>query len=663
MSLSSILGITKPNILKLQKLGIESIDDLMNFFPQRHVDLEKLSNLKECYDGQFVVLALSIKSVGKPFQKGALEVFSARGVTDAGECVKIVWFNANYNAKYIVENCRISCFGKIKKEDGRYLLTNPIYDGTTGLFSSFKGIRPIYPVRGIMSQTAIIAIIKAVLTDYVAKSIISDEIEKKYGIFDLTRAYQMIHQPEFVSDIKNAEIRISIEELVKRVCAYRFIREDEIKQKGYDGDTRVIDDIIKSLPYTLTPSQNTAIERILSTMNSSHCLNAMLAGDVGSGKTIVALIIAYYVTNSRRQVAVLAPTEILAQQHKSVFEEILSPFGVRVELLTAALSKKTKKELIGDISTGKIQIVIGTHAIISRSVEFNDLAFVIIDEQHRFGVAQRTALIEKNGSPDILTLSATPIPRSLRLAMFGDIDLINIERRHDASNIITAIVPQIKKDAMIEYVIEECRGGKQAYFVAPRIYDDEGIPGDSAEKIYAETLEKTKGSVEVAILHGECKSDEKNKILEAFRLNEISILVSTSIIEVGIDVPNTSLMVIFDAEKFGLSTLHQLRGRIGRNGLKAYCFLYSQKAEEEELTRLKVLVEERDGLKIAEKDYAMRGAGDWIGESQSGKSRFRPTLNTVRIVKRISEEIDVEKYRAEIIAYGEKKSLKRVTLT
>jgi ATP-dependent DNA helicase RecG len=649
-------------MVNLKKLGIETTRDLLNFTPKNYIDLEAISDLKKSENGSFVTLELFITYVSKPFKKGKLEIFSAFANTNDDIKVKLVWFNSNYVSKIIAVNKRMRCFGKIKIQNECYELVNPVYEIISGSFSTFRGIRPIYPVRGILPQSTIVAIIKDALTDFEAFSIISKDVEETYAIGDLTQAYQMIHKPEFMSDIKPARERIFIEETVRRICAYNIAQENK-RTINYNASKNIIEPVIQALPYKLTQSQENAKEKIIGVLKSKELLNAMLAGDVGSGKTIVAILAAYFAVKSDRQVAVLVPTEILALQHIESFNKILSPFNVRCALLIGSLTVQKKNKLKNEINNREVDIVIGTHAVFSKGVDFKDLGLVIIDEQHRFGVAQRTALIKKSENADVLTLSATPIPRSLRLAILGDVDLINIDRRHDPTNVITAIVPPEKKQAMIDYIIQECRNGKQAYIVAPRIYDDEGIEGDSAEKLYKELVLLSKDIVSVAMIHGKCTSSEKSKCLEEFSSNKVSILVSTSIVEVGIDVPNASLLIIFDAEQFGLATLHQLRGRIGRDGQKSYCFLYSRKFEEEDIIRLKVLVSERDGLRIAERDYETRGAGDWLGENQSGKSDFNPSLKIVNIAKAISKLIDVKKYEKLLEQYREKYTFKKISLS
>lgn len=656
-TLKEIKGIGPKTEEKLNALGIHTPTDLVGFLPSNYVDLDSVSDLTLAENGAFVLLILKIVTVAKPFRKGRLEMFRATGQAEDGKKVKLVWYNANYVAKNVVLERVVRCYGKLKAEKG-YELINPayeIYDGETG---GFSGIKPIYFTRGAVPQASLAGFIRAALPSFRAASV----IDASFGLADLTEAYRKAHTPTNMEEISRAKERIFIEETVKRICAYRLIRESARRTAFYSAKKSAVEPLIQSLPYALTPSQTEAVERILSALVSDKPLNAMLTGDVGSGKTVVALTAAYFAVRAGRQAALIAPTEILALQHARTFEKLLQGHGIRLVCLLGSDTAAQKKEKRAHILSGAASIVVGTHAVLSKGVLFKDLAFAVIDEQHRFGVAQRTALIEKGAQVDTLTLSATPIPRSLRLTMFGDVDVIHIERRHDNDNIQTAVVGRDKRKNMLDYIVEQCKKGKQAYLVAPKIYDDEGIETNAAEAVYKEFLKVYGGETSAALLHGKLSANEKSRILTAFSQNEISVLISTTVIEVGIDVPNAALMIVFGAERFGLASLHQLRGRIGRDGNRAFCFLYTEKEKEEEILRLRTMTAERDGLKIAEEDYAMRGAGDWMGESQSGKTGFRPSIALMKQARKIADEIDLNTHLEVFQDYGERLRLNRISL-
>lgn len=657
--LSQVKGVGPKTLEKLNALNIFTVGDLADFLPLNYVDLDAVSDLENAVDGEFVLLKLIVSKANKPFRKGSLSMFAAYGLTESGKKIKLSFYNSPYAAKIFTENKIVRCFGKLRLQKGAELI-NPAYEVCEGE-SKFTGIKPIYPTRGHVPQATFISIAGDALSDYRADSFIPDDYCIRQGLLSLTEAYRAAHKPQAMSDIHSSRERIILDNLVKRICAFRLIREFGKRTEIYEEDISILNEFIKSFPYSLTPSQDKAVKEIVSVLRSDKPLNAMLVGDVGSGKTAVAVIAAYFAVKCGKQVAVMAPTEILALQHFKTFSSLLTSFGVKTALLTGSMTTAEKNAVKRAVVSGEVDIIIGTHAVISKGVKFKNLAFAVIDEQHRFGVAQRTALIDKGESVDVLTLSATPIPRSLRLTMFGDIDVINIERRFESDNIITALVPKIKRAEMLSYVVGECEKGKQAYIVCPRIVDDEGIDSGSVEAIYKELVKKYGKTVEFALLHGKLSAADKAKILSDFAENKVQILVSTTVIEVGIDVPNASLMIVFGAERFGLATLHQLRGRIGRNGARAYCFLYSEKDEEN--VRLTTLVKERDGLAIAEEDYEIRGAGEWLGESQSGGGDFfRPTVKLIVTAKSIADGIDVSARKDELIEYATRLSLSKVTL-
>jgi ATP-dependent DNA helicase RecG len=382
---------------------------------------------------------------------------------------------------------------------------------------------------------------------------------------------------------------------------------------------------------------------------------------VGSGKTIVALCACYFAVLSKKQVAVIAPTSILALQHYKNFKKLLDGLGIRVALLLGSTSPLDKREIRAAMLQGEVDIVIGTHALLTDGNDFKNLALVVIDEQHRFGVAQRTTLLSKGKDIDLLTLSATPIPRSLRLTMFGNIDILSIENRHESSNIKTAIISPCKRDEILSFILAECERGGQAYVVAPLIFDSEGLDRHSAEALFKELSKRFKDRLSVGFLHGKQKPAEKEEVLSRFSAGEISVLVSTTVVELGIDVANANIMAVFDAEQFGLATLHQLRGRVGRGGQQSYCFLFTSLSGDGEAIRLRVLTEQTAGLKIAESDYELRGAGDWIGESQSGNTPFSPTIKIMKTAGQIADEIDISSHLDLLNGYVKKLQLHKIS--
>ncbi|MBQ8178155.1 MAG: ATP-dependent DNA helicase RecG [Clostridia bacterium] len=648
--LLKVKGVGPVTLEKLNYLGIYSQRELLRFLPSRYIDLDANSDLSVADNGDFVVLVLKITSASRPIKKGRLQLFRASGtVEEYPRQVKLVWYNANYVAKVVTQGAVVRCYGKLKKEGNVCELINPSYESVADGLNIHRGIKAIYPLRGLIPQATFATMVQDVLdkgvTDF---SLIPDSGD----VLPLRTAIEYAHAPKTIEQANLGADRIEVESLVKEICAYKLIRNETERTIFYQDKRAFLGQIIRSLPYTLTPTQQEAVRAIIKDIHSKKPLNAILVGDVGSGKTIVALLACAYAAASRYQSAVMTPTEILAVQHYNNFKKILAPFGIQVELLTGSMSAKEKQKMQERIHLGLVDIVIGTHAVISKGVKFKNLSFACIDEQHRFGVAQRTSLMDKGRAVDTLTLSATPIPRSLRLTVFGDINILNIDRRYDSDNVKTAVVTPKKRKEMLDYIVRVCKEeGRQAYIVAPKIFDVEGIDGSSADKLYKDIVKAYGEEVSVGLLHGKQKAADKQKTLTDFSEGKLQILVSTTVIEVGIDVPNASLMAIFDADRFGLATLHQLRGRIGRDGHIAYCFLYSAKSGDD-IIRLETLVQEKDGLSIAERDCELRGAGDWLGTEQSGRTPTRLSVRLMAKARELSTRVDLNLHRLELTAYA-----------
>ncbi len=648
--LLKVKGVGPVTLEKLNFLGINTQKEILRFLPSKYIDLDAISDLTVADNGDFVVLVLNITSAARPIKKGRLQLFRASGTVEGyPRQVKLCWYNANYVAKTVYAGAVVRCYGKLKKEGNACELINPSYETVNFNDTVKRGIKSIYPLRGLIPQQTFHGMVQDVLENGVRDSSLIPDVA---GVISLNEAFRLAHSPKSMEEATQGADRIEVEGLVREICAYKLIRNETARTVFYEDNVQSLKTIIKSLPYALTPSQTEAVNAILDDLHSAKPLNAMLVGDVGSGKTIVALLTAAYCALSGYQASIMAPTEILAVQHYNNFTKILSPYGIKVALLTGSTSSAEKKRILENIYFGRIDIVVGTHAVISKGVKFRNLSFICIDEQHRFGVAQRTSLMDKGRAVDTLTLSATPIPRSLRLTVFGDINILNIERRHSQNNIKTAIVTPKKRKDMLNYIVKICKEeGRQAYIVAPKIFDVEGIDGTSVDQLYKDIQKAYGEEVRIGLLHGKQKAEEKQKTLTDFAEGRLQILVSTTVIEVGIDVPNASLMAIFDADRFGLATLHQLRGRIGRDGHEAYCFLYTAKSGDD-IVRLETLVEETDGLKIAERDCALRGAGDWLGTEQSGRTPSRLSISLMAKARELSTFVDLKLNRLELIAYA-----------
>lgn len=639
---------------KFLKLGIRTAEELLDVMPRQYVDLSSSVPLEGAEDGSFCLFDAEVVSKGKVIKKGKLRFFNAE-VLCGDVKARIVWFNQDYIHKNLNVGEKYTFFGKVKITSYGYEFTNPHCDKPGGKLD--KGaINAIYPTKGLIGQGVYRNIVTEAL-NFCPESVISEEVAAKYRLMPLREAYRAIHKPVVKGNVA-AMKRIAVEKLTERIGAFRLAKKDisSDKEREYaiDADFSLI---LRNVGFTLTPSQETAVEKIISLMRKKERMNAVLCGDVGSGKTVVALLAACFACANGYRAAIAAPTEILAKQHYSFFLKALKGSGIEVALVTGGNTLSERKALFGAVADGKTDILIGTHAIFSEKLDFPELGLAVIDEQHRFGVAQRNALIEKGKNCDVLTLSATPIPRTMCLAAYGEAEFITVERR-TTGNIKTAVVPPEKRTGMWRYLAERCADGALAYVIAPKISDSEGIEKENCEELEKE-LSNYLPSEKIGVLHGRMKPEEKISVMEKFRSEEISVLVATTVVEVGVDVPKASIMIITDADRFGLATLHQLRGRIGRDGSKGYCFLCSSTP----CDRLSVLVSCSDGFRIAEEDFSMRGGGEIFGLEQSGAGSLKYVdASTLLIAKEAAEQIDLTKFSERLSLIGREFSLSDVTL-
>ncbi len=660
ISLREIKGIGPKIEEKLNLLRVFKPSDLANFFPSGYVDLDKATSLCSVQDGDFAKAELTILEITKPFTYKGRNILKVKGKDDYNNHIEITWFNLSRLASELEIGTRLSCFGKVK--------TGKIFKFSHQIFEIVKerklrkltGIKTNNRTKGVLKHGVVSNLVKELLEITNYDSVISENDLTKHQLMDLKTAYKNLHFPYSMQAIEIAQNRINIENIVKEMSAFRLINQCLKRAYKYKDISGFVTKAERLLPFRLTQSQSVAVEKIKdSLVNSDRPLNVMLIGDVSSGKTVVAVLASLFALYSSYQVAVMAPTEILAKQHYKTFCDYLSEKGAKIALLTGSMGAKEKQLLYQEIREGRVNIVIGTHALLSESVEFRHLSLVVLDEQHRFGVAQRTSLLSKGIACDLISLSATPIPRSLRMTYFGNVEVLNIERRSDSSNITTQIVHENIKAEIFKTVVNKCMEGEQAYVVAPRIFDVEGIEANSVEKIYKQIKRKYASVINIGYMHGNMKNNEKTKIMEDFRANKIAMLVSTSLIEVGVDVANATQMIITDADRFGLSALHQLRGRVGRAGQKSNCYLVT---EHYDSSRLKVLEHETDGMKIAEMDYELRGPGEWLGERQSGKMMDNISPETLKACSEIAQNVDLSKNYQVLLNYALDNGLNRISL-
>ena len=611
MELNIIKGIGDKTITLLNKLNIYTIDDLVNYYPFRYEILEKtdLNSDRVVIDGVVETSPVFIRLRGK------LDKMSFRVRLDDRIC-NVVIFNRGFLRNNIKINTTITIIGKYDIKHN----TITASDIKFGSISSLPKITPVYHTVSKITSKQINNYILKVIDDIKVTDIIPSILLEKYKLIPKSEAIREIHRPDDMHLLKNAINHIKYEELFLFMLKMNELKRNRVKVIGIkkDVDKNNVLEFINNLPFKLTNDQLKVVDEIYNDLTSNIVMNRLVQGDVGSGKTIVSFIAIYINYLAGYQSALMAPTELLAYQHYLNMKNIFKDYNIKVELLTG--KTKNKKKLLEDLKNNKIDVLIGTHALIEDSVVFNNLGLVITDEQHRFGVNQRSNLKNKGINPDILYMSATPIPRTYALTIYGDMDVSSIKTMPSGR---VPVKTYLKKNSEIKEVLtmmyEELKNKHQIYVIAPLIEESDKIDLENVYELEEKFNKAFKGIYKVGVLHGKMTKDEKDNVMESFKNNDIQILISTTVIEVGIDIPNATMMVIFDSYRFGLSQLHQLRGRVGRNSLQSYCILISDYEKE----RLDILTLTTDGFKISEEDFRLRGSGDLFGIRQSGDMSFR----------------------------------------
>lgn len=611
MELNIVKGIGDKTITLLNKLNIYTIDDLVNYYPFRYEILEKtdLNSDRVVIDGVVETSPLFIRLRGK------LDKMSFRVRLDDRIC-NVVIFNRGFLRNNIKINTTITIIGKYDIKHN----TITASDIKFGSISSLPKITPVYHTVSKITSKQINNYILKVIDDIKVTDIIPSILLDKYKLIPKSEAIREIHRPDDMHLLKNAINHIKYEELFLFMLKMNELKRNRVKVIGIkkDVDKNNVLEFINNLPFKLTDDQLKVVDEIYNDLTSNIVMNRLVQGDVGSGKTIVSFIAIYINYLAGYQSALMAPTELLAYQHYLNIKNIFKDYNIKVELLTG--KTKNKKKLLEDLKNNKIDVLIGTHALIEDSVVFNNLGLVITDEQHRFGVNQRSNLKNKGINPDILYMSATPIPRTYALTIYGDMDVSSIKTMPSGR---VPVKTYLKKNSEIKEVLtmmyEELKNKHQIYVIAPLIEESDKIDLENVYELEEKFNKAFKGIYKVGVLHGKMTKDEKDNVMESFKNNDIQILISTTVIEVGIDIPNATMMVIFDSYRFGLSQLHQLRGRVGRNSLQSYCILISDYEKE----RLDILTLTTDGFKISEEDFRLRGSGDLFGIRQSGDMSFR----------------------------------------
>ncbi len=617
-----IKGIGEARARSMGKLGIHDLAGLVSYFPRAYEDRTRICPIDQLTDGESVcVRAMVAETPTLSRIRGGQEIVKARAVDETG-ALHITFFHSSYVRLTLKRGQFYIFYGRVSVQGRLRSMVNPIFEAGYEP-SRFTGrIVPIYRLTAGLSQRTVMQCVRSAL-DFCADSLpdyLPAGVALDNGLATARYAYENIHFPKDAGALAIARRRLVFEELFVLVCALGMIRGGRQKAAGTPLARAELSDFTASLPFTPTGAQLRAINEAAEDMCSGRAMNRLVQGDVGSGKTLVAAACVWYAAQSGAQSAFMAPTEILAEQHFATLSGFLEPFGIRVAKLTGSMRAKERREVLAGLASGETGLCVGTHALLSEDVEFKNLALVVTDEQHRFGVEQRAALVGKGTRPHLLVMSATPIPRTLALIIYGDLDVSIIDELPPGRQKVGTFAVDESYRARLNGFIEKlAHEGRQIFVVCPRIEEsEEGADGIKSAEEHAEALRAALPDLRIACIHGKMKAKEKDEIMSAFARGETDVLVSTTVIEVGVDVPNAALMVIENADRFGLSQLHQLRGRVGRGQHKSWCILVSDAKGEEARARLSAMVHISDGFKIAEEDLRMRGPGDFFGSRQHG---------------------------------------------
>lgn len=623
--ITMLKGIGPTKAKQFANLNILTLGDLICHFPRGYEDRTKLVPIEKLEpDMPACFKAMVMNTPRTAHIRKGLDITRVQ-VADVTGRLNLTFFNNKYVSEQLQYGKEYIFYGAVSGDFVGYSMTNPVFEALDSQPVTTRRVLPIYPLTAGLSNASVLKAVRQTLAICdTPPEIIPETVRQQYGVLSADRAYSAIHEPASMAEAELAKKRLIFEEFFVFSAGLALMRASRAGKTTEPFEKLDLKPFLEALPFTLTGAQSRAVDEILADLRKGTPMNRLVQGDVGSGKTMVAAAAAYLAVVNGRQAALMAPTEILAEQHHQSLNRLFAPMGITVGLLTGSMTPKEKRLTREKIAEGQIQLTVGTHALLSDTTTFRDLGLVIADEQHRFGVAQRSRLSAKGRDPHLLVMSATPIPRTLALLMYGDLDVSIInELPPGRETVDTFLVGESYRARINAFIRKQVSEGHQCFVVCPAVEENEDL-SIKAATVWAETLQKTVfPDLRIALLHGQMKASEKEEAMASFARGEADVMVATTVIEVGVDVPNATLMVIEDADRFGLSQLHQLRGRVGRGRAKSYCILTSHNKNAETLGRLKALCKTNDGFKIAEEDLALRGPGDFFGSRQSGLPVFR----------------------------------------
>ena len=622
--ISMLRGIGPAKQKLFAALNIFTLEDLICHFPRGYEDRTQLVTISQLEaDKPACFRAMVMNTPRTNHIRKGLDLTKVQ-VADHSGRLNLTFFNAKYAVEHLEYGREYFFYGTLTGDFTGYGMTNPIFEAVDSQAVITRRVMPIYPLTAGLTNAAVLkAVQQALAVCDPPEEVLPAALRQRYGILGAEEAYHIIHQPASMAQAREARKRMIFEEFFVFSAGLSLMRAARAEKRTAPYENTDLTSFYAGLPFTLTGAQQRAIEEILADLKKGTPMNRLVQGDVGSGKTMVAAAAACCAARNGKQTALMAPTEILAEQHYASLSALFAPMGITVALLTGSMTVKEKRTVRQALEEGTVQIAVGTHALISESTVFHDLGLVITDEQHRFGVGQRSRLSAKGDAPHLLVMSATPIPRTLALLMYGDLDVSILDELPPGREAVdTFLVGESYRARINAFIRKQVAEGHQCFVVCPAVEENDALDVKSAT-VWAETLQQTVfPDLRVALLHGQMKGAEKEAAMAAFARQEADVLVATTVIEVGVDVPNATLMVIEDADRFGLSQLHQLRGRVGRGKSKSYCILTTHNRNAETLQRLKALCKTTDGFKIAEEDLKLRGPGDFFGSRQSGLPAF-----------------------------------------